>query len=285
MDNKEEMMLATSEEEAAAAAQDGTEELSASVDDVQNTGVAVQESPKLYSEEELEAKLNAKLDEMKPRIKKREAEKARREYERKYGELESTLKAGTGMKSVEEMNETFKRHYEERGINIPKAPEYSDKELAVLAKAEADEIIAQGFEEVVEEVDRLTSIGLGNMSAKEKQVFYILAENRSRAERGRELASIGVKSDVYESEEFRTFASKFNPQVPVKEIYGLYAKTTQPKKEIKTIGSLKNTDSSDGGVKEYYSPEEVDKFTVKDYNNDPKLYKAVINSMSRWKKH
>ena len=236
-----------------------------------------EESPKTYTE----AEFNAKLDEvLGKKIARREA-KIRKEYERKYGDLEEVLKAGTGKQSVDEMTDTFKQFYAAKGITIPNKPEYSAKDIETLAKAEAEEIIRLGYEDVVEEVDRLTEIGAANMSAREKALFKVLAEHRQNAERGQELSKIGVTEDVYNSKEFKDFQSKFNPNTPIKDVYDIYQKT-KPKKEIQTMGSMKNSTSEDGTVKDFYTREEALQFTKKDFDKNPSLFKAVEASMLKW---
>lgn len=238
-----------------------------------------EQTPKTYTE----AEFNAKLDEvLGKKIARREA-KIRREYDRKYGQLEAVLKAGTGKDSVEEMTDVFRQHYQKKGIQIPQKPDYSASDLQVLAKADAEEIIRGGYEEVVEEVERLSQLGAAGMSPREKAVFKVLAEHRQSADRGRELSKLGVTEDVYGSKEFRDFASKFSAQTPIRDIYDIYEKT-QPKKQVRTMGSMKNSDSGDSGVKDFYTPEEARKFTRKDYDSNPALFKAVENSMLKWKK-
>ena len=95
------------------------------------------------------------------------------------------------------------------------------------------------------------------------------------------MASIGVTEDVYESAEFKEFAKKFASNTPIKDVYDIYQKT-QPKKQIQPMGSMKNT-TADKGVKEYYSYEEASKFTKKDFDANPELFRAVQASMSKWK--
>lgn len=245
----------------------------------ENVEIPTEETPKTYTE----AEFNAKLDEvLGKKIARREA-KIRKEYDRKYGNLVDTLKAGTGKESVDELNDTFTKFYESKGIKINKTPEYSAKDIESLAKADADEIINAGFDEVVEEVDRLAELGLDNMTARDKAVFKRLAEYRQSAERGKELSRIGVTEDVYNSAEFKDFASKFNPNTPIKDIYDIYNKTT-PKKEFKTTGSMKNTNSADTSIKDYYTPEEAKRFTRKELDSNPELYAAIEKSMRKWKK-
>lgn len=231
-------------------------------------------APKMYSQEE--------VDSIVGKAKARTKAKIEKDYQRKYGGLEDVLRAGTGKESVEEMTDTFADFYRKKGINIPTKPTYSDKDNEILAKAEAAEIINSGMDEVIEEVDRLAAVGAANMTAREKAVFKALAEYRQNAERGQELSGIGVSAEVYDSQEFRDFASKFNPNTPIKDVYDIYAKT-QPKKEYKTMGSMKNNTSADSGVKDFYTYEEAKKFTKADFDKNPALYQRVVESMAKWK--
>ena len=230
---------------------------------------------KVYTQKELDAIVGK-------RVARTEA-KIRKENDRKYGGLMEVLKAGTGKESVEEVTDTFQKFYSSKGVPMPQKPNYSARDIEVLARAEADEIIRGGFEDVVEETDRLAGIGVANMSDREKAVFKVLAEHRQNAERGRELGKLGVTEDVYSSKEFKDFAGKFNPDTPITDIYDIYQKT-QPKKEVKSMGSMKNNSSADSGIKDFYTPEEARRFTKKDYDNNPALFEAVEKSMLRWKK-
>lgn len=233
----------------------------------------VQVPVKTYTQEEVDDIVGKRLA--------RNTAKIRKEYSKKYGDLENVLKAGTGKDNVVELTDTFRSFYEQKGIHIPSEPTYSGRDIEVLAKAEATDIINAGFEEVVEEVDRLAELGIENMSAREKQVFKELAEYRQRTERTNELSKIGVTEDVYNSKEFTEFASKFGSNTTITEIYEIYNKM-QPKKEVRTMGSLKNTTQTDTGVKDFYTRDEALKFTKKDFDNNPELFKAVEKSMLKW---
>ena len=227
-----------------------------------------------------EAEFNAKLDEVLGKKLARREAKIRKEYDRKYGALEEVLRAGTGKQSVDEMTDTFTKFYESKGVKINKAPNYSDKDIEVLARAEADDIIRNGDEDVAEEFDRLEALGT-KMSARERATFKILAEHMQSTETSRELAKLGVTEDVYTSREFKDFAGKFNPNTPIADIYNIYAKT-QPKKEIKPMGSMKNSTSTDSTVKDFYMREEALRFTKSDFDKNPALYRAVEASMLKW---
>jgi hypothetical protein len=244
------------------------------VEQTENVEQTTEQTPKTYTQEEVDAIVGK-------RIARNEA-KIRKEYDRKYGDLTEVLKAGTGKESVEEMTDTFRGFYTSKGVQMPQKPNYTAKDIEILAQAEADEIIRSGYEEVVDEVDRLTALGIEKMTAKEKAVFKTLAEHRQNAERGRELSSIGVTEDVYNSAEFKAFAGKFNPNTPVRDIYDIYAKTL-PKKEHKPMGSMKSNPGSDSGVKEFYTVEEARRFTKADYDKNPALFAAVQKSMTKWR--
>lgn len=241
---------------------------------IEKTVEEVKEPEKLYTEEDF----NKKLDEvLAKKIARREA-KIRKEYDSKYGRVESVLKSGLGVNSIEEATNQLSDFYAKKGIQISSEPTYNERDMEVLAKAEADDIISSGFDEVIEEVDRLAEIGVNNMTPREKATFKRLAEYRQNAERNKELASIGVKEEVYNGKEFKDFASQFNSNTPIKKVYELYTKTLD-KPTHEKMGSMKNGNTQE--EKTYYSPEDVDKLTEKDLD-DPIIFKRVRESMSKW---
>lgn len=221
----------------------------------------------------------SELDEIVGKRLARNSAKIRKEYDRKlqqYGDLEEVLKAGTGKQSVEEMTNGFKEFYASKGVKLPEKPRYSDKDIEVLARAEAEEVIRSGYEDVVEEVDRLASLGVEKMTPRDRAYFNILAQHRETAELQNELQGIGVTEDEYNSKEFQEFKGKFNSATPVSDIWNIYQKTL-PKKEVKSMGSMKQKFES--REKDYYSPEDIDRLTEDDLKN-PKVWEAVRRSMT-----
>lgn len=261
---------------------DGTEnvETTPTEENVDNSGQVETPAEKIYTQ----AEFDAKLDEgYRKKIGRREA-KIRKEYDDEYGELISVLQAGTGQKDVKEITKSFKQFYEGRGVDVSsKQPNYSEKDIAVLANAEAQEIIDSGIEEVADEVDRLAKLGVENMSARDKAVFMALRTHQKNTERNNRLAELGVTEEVYNSQEFQDFAAMFNSDTPIEKILNVFNNQTKQKKEIKTMGSVKNNNYGDGTVKDFYSYEEASKFTKADFDKNPKLYQAVLNSMTKWK--
>lgn len=212
----------------------------------------------------------------------RKENKIRKEYESKYSRLETVLNTGLGTESVEEATEKLSGFYTQKGINIPEAPRYSDREIEVLARAEAEDIISGGYDEIVEEVDRYANIGVDNMSEMDKKVFSRLAEERTRLEQEKDLASIGVGREAIESKEFKDFASKLNPNLSLTEQYEMYTKFNNPKPKGTPIGSMKGNISKDNGVKDFYTYEESLQFTREELDRNPELFRALEKSMLKW---
>ena len=236
----------------------------------QTTEETVTEPAKMFTQEDLNAAVG--------KAKARERAKVEKQYKKMYGGLTSVLKAGTGKETVEEQTDTLTQFYQKKGIQIPKEPDYSAEDIELLASADAKDIIDSGYDEVVEEVERLAAIGVDHMTPRDKAVFKALAEHRQSTERGRELNAIGVTEDVYNSPEFQKFAGMFNSSTPITEVYKLYAKSVKP--HVEPIGSMKNGSHDEG--KTFYTPEEVDKLTSKDLDN-PVIFQRVRDSMKLWK--
>lgn len=230
-----------------------------------------QQVAKTYTQEEV----NAIVGKAKARAKA----SAERAAERKYGRLGDVVKAGLETEDLDQATDTLEKFYASKGKVIQK-PQYSAKDIETLARADANEFINAGFEDVVDEVDRLAEIGIENMTPMEKAKFKVLAEHRQSAERAQELEKIGVGKDVLESPEFKEFQGMFREDTPISKVYEQFQKT-QPKKEIKNPGSMKHQ-AAEPAIKDYYSYEESLKFTKKDFDDNPALYKAVCNSMPQW---
>lgn len=235
------------------------------------------EQPKTYTEEEL----NARVDELLAKKIARKEARIRKEYDKKYGKLENVLKAGTGEEDINTITDTLSNFYTKKGIQMPTEPTYSESDMRVLANAEAQSIIDSGFDEVVEEVDRLAELGVDNMTSREKLVFTKLAEYRKSEQDRKDLAKIGVSEAALQDNDFIEFASKLNPSMSTKEKYEMYTQY-KPKPKVETMGSMKNTTNNDTGVKDFYTRDEAMKFTKKDFDKNPALFKAVEQSMLKW---
>ena len=230
------------------------------------------QSAKIYTQEEF----NNRLNEIMPGKIARSKSRLQKEYDKEYGELLNVLEIGTGKKGVKEITNSLKQFYESKGMKLPQKSNYTDKDIETLAMADANEIISYGSEDVEEELERLSNLGVENMTAREKACFQKLMEHSQSMKHLNELEQIGVTEEVYNSNEFQKFKKQFNSKTPIANIYNMF-KQMQPRKEFKTMGSMKNT--ADNRVKDFYTPEEIDRMTEADLDN-PKVWEAVRRSMT-----
>lgn len=230
---------------------------------------------KTYTDEEVDEIVKKKLY--------RKENKIREEYEKKYGKVEELLKAGLEKDNFEDAVNTLEEFYESKGVRIDNSKHLSNRQIEMLSKAEAEDIISGGYEDIVEETDRLANIIQdGTASEEEKQVFYRLAEERKRQEGIKELASIGVGAEALDDKDFREFEKNLNPKMSMKDKYSMYLKF-QPKEKVETIGSMKNnTSKNNNQVKEFYTHDEAIKFSKEELDRNPELFKAITNSMTKW---
>lgn len=232
---------------------------------------------KTYTEADIDKLVNEKLDKILPSKIERAKTKISREYEDKYEKLNRVLKAGLQTDSIEDATNQLEAFYKNNGVDIPERS-LSESDMNYLAEKHANEVIDEGYDEVVKEVDRLANLG-DNMNQQQKLMFMRLAEERKKQEDLKELAKIGVSKTDLDNSEYQQFASKLNPNMSAKEKYEMY-RQFKPKPKYEQIGSMKNT-SAKTEYKEYYTPEEARRLTPKDYD-DPRIMEAVEKSMMRW---
>ncbi len=251
-------------------------EIPVPVEGTENTEQTVEKTPqKLYTEDEL----NAKLDEgYRKKIGRREA-KIRKEY-KPLEDLAEAMKLGTGKNTVPEVLEYVQNFYKDKGVDMPVAKQYSEKDVEILARSDADEIISAGTEEVLDELKRLTDLGVDRMSDRERAMFSHLAQHQKNAKKMQELADLGIPKEIYESEEFTSFASMFHSDVPMEKVYENYEKI-RPKENIKPMGSVASTTPANN-VKDFYSQTEVKKFSREYLDKNPDVYQKVLESMRKW---
>lgn len=125
-----------------------------------------------------------------------------------------------------------------------------------------------------------SNIGEDDIKKVTEEVRKLCADE---TQNNRQLSEIGVSEDVYNSAEFKSFASKFNSDTPITDIYNIYNQITKPQKQVQQMGSLKSTTSGENDIKDFYSYDEASKFTNADFEKNPKLFEAVKNSMRKWK--
>ena len=232
--------------------------------------------PKLFTQDEVNDIVRQNVG--------RNTAKLTKQFEKKYESherLAEVLRAGTGKEDLGEITSGLESFYTGKGVELPKGKEYSEKDISILADADAKEIIGNGIEDVAEEVDRLAAKGLDKLNPREKRLFKTLADYRKAEEARMAYAEIGVSEEEYNSTEFREFASQFSPTTPPAKIYEIYEKT-KPKPDIKPMGSMKDTAPPGDGIKDFYTVDEARKFTADDLRKNPALEQKILESMQKW---
>lgn len=199
-----------------------------------------------------------------------------------YREAEAVLNAGLGTSNIQEATKKVRESYEEQGVKIPEfnlSTPRSQREEEILAKADANDIIEDGLDAMIEEANRLSDIGYSNLSNKDKVIFNTLAEKITEEKNKQGLKKIGVSEEILKDKDFVSFKKKFAFNTPIEEIYGLYKKT-EPKPKVEKIGSMKNNKGTT--VKDFYTYEEASKITREELDKNPELVKAIEMSMSKW---
>lgn len=230
----------------------------------------------LVEQEQEETFTKSQVDEMIAKKLARKEARIRKDFERKYSRLETVVNTGLGTNSVEESTSKLEEFYAKKGIEIPSAPKYSEEEEKTLANYDADDVIDSGLDDVIEEVDRLAKIGVDNMTNREKTYFLKLAKYRETAETENSFRSQGISKEEMNSQEFKEIMDTINPSLSPEKKIEMYLKL-KPKKETKKIGSVKSGMTSE--VKDYYSPEEIDRLTEEDLDK-PGVWEAVRKSMT-----
>lgn len=277
MENEE--MLATEVVETEVV--DNVDETEVNEIDLELTDTAEEEVKK---EEPAEKLFNQKeLNEILEKRLARERKEAERKLS-KYEKITNTLKLGMGeeIDDLDELNSRMTNLYKEQGIEIPERVS-NEKDEIYLAKAYAKEIIESGTEEMEEEANRIAKIPAEKRTIREKTMFNDICAELVIQESKVTLEKQGIDPSILKEEGFKKFASQFNPNTSLVTIHELYSKTNSKSIEKpKSTGSVK-TAPNESVIKEFYTPEEANKLTMKDYDN-PKLMKAVELSMTKWVK-
>ena len=266
-------------------------------EDKQNMGTdgaleALEVKDTITSNKEEEAKpertfTQEEVDRVVSQEKARAERKYRKEEESKlskFRKLESVLRAGLSLSDEDDVLSKVEDFYKEQGIDIPDNKGVNKKDAEVLGIADAKDIIDTfDFAEIEARANELADKqSRGKTSAREDAEFFRLGEYLTGKLKEKELETSGIDVGILEDKGFQGFASKFNRDMKISEIYELWEKvnSNMPRKPVST-GSTKST-VPDGQVKEYYTPDEVDKLSSRDLDN-PIIFKRVRESMKRWK--
>ncbi len=249
--------------------------------------------------EALEVKDTTNKEEVKPektftqeevdRVVSQEKARAERKYRKeeenklgKFKKLENILRAGLSLSEEDDVLSKVEDFYKEQGVDIPDNKSVNERDAEILGIADAKEMI-ETFDDTEIEAranELADKQSRGRTSARENAEFFELGQYLTGKLKQKELETNGIDVSILEDKGFKDFANKFNSNMKMSEIYELWEKvnSNMPKKPVST-GSTKST-VPDNQVKEYYTPDEVDKLGNK--LDDPNVWKRVRESMKRW---
>jgi hypothetical protein len=241
---------------------------------------AQQENTKTYSQEEVDEMVkNIHAQNQKAWDKRWGREKSKMEEGfSKYKEASELIMKQTGATSIDDLlNNAYQQYGVERPVTARNA-----KDEERLGKLDAQDVLELDYEEIVEEAKLLASISerTPREEAKFMELGKYLTEKQKQDKLSKEIKENGFDEGVINSDDFKSFASKFNDNTSLKDIMDIYSSTKQPKTKPFSAGSAKGT-----GVKEdseFFTEEEFRNLTAEDLKN-PNIYRKAMQSRYNFK--
>lgn len=278
MENSSTLISDEIENEEELTSEENTQEVEEpAVDETSNEGVEneVEKQPegKFYTDEEF----NRAVNEVADRRVARKMRKFERELD-KYKDTENVLKSQLGGENIDEINTNLRNLYENEGVQLPSRYVSEDKGyIEYLATQDSDDVIAEGYDAIKSEANRLATIGYDNLNSKDKIVFTKLCDALDKEEDKRTLKSLNVDTKILEDKDFIDYRQQFNRNVPISKIYEMYSGIKETK--INTPGDLSNNSVAE---KEYFTDEEIANLSMEDLD-DPVIWEKVRKSQTRKK--
>lgn len=228
---------------------------------------------KTFTQEEVNQMIDKRI--------KRERSKLDRKYKdelSKYEELAYLTKQGLDTDDFDEALDKTRQFYaDKKGIKY--SPKSDNKDEEILANAYAREILedCESVEDIEDAIQNISNKGT-RLTERDAIIIKDLDKEAKRMKKIAQLSELGVTEDVYNSDSFKQFESKFNENTPISDIYELYNTTQkQAEKQFKNPGSMKSVPSAE--KKDFISEKEYDKMTEKEIEENMEL---IRNSMSKW---
>ena len=200
-----------------------------------------------------------------------------------YKDTENVLKSALGANSIDEANKKLREYYTAEGVKLPDVykPGLTSREVEVLARADAQDFIDDGYESMLNEANRLAAKEYKNLNERERIVFNTLAERLTQEDNKRNLLKLGATEDILNDKDFIDFKNQFNSKTSIGDIYNLYLKTRDGKTKPVAMGSMKDT-VAQKETKDFYSPTDVKNLSDDDWNK-PGVWEKALASIKKWK--
>lgn len=276
MENSSTLISDEIENEEELTSEENTQEEETLVDDSSQSGEEIKEEEpqgKFYTDEEF----NKAVNEVADRRVARKMRKFERELD-KYKDTENVLKSQLGGENIDEINTNLRNLYENEGVQLPSRYVSEDKGyIEYLATQDSDDVIAEGYDAIKSEANRLATIGYDNLNSKDKIVFTKLCDALDNEEDKRTLKSLNVDTKILEDNDFISYRQQFNRNVPISKIYEMYSGIKETK--INTPGDLSNNSTVE---KEYFTDEEINALTMEDLD-DPAIWDKLRKTQTKQK--
>lgn len=273
----------------------------------QDTLVAEQvEEPKTYSQDEVDNIVKSRLAREKVKNKSLKAENDKlAKSNRSYRILSEILDKKGGFKGdPDKQLEHVRTYYKLSDSELEQIKENVDydpkSEKQTMAYFNAKRFVEQSDpDEIQEEYERIKDIPEERRSLSDKELFrqikpHSADEVKKSIDADKEWFEQNVGGDFLEflrSEEFAGFMDgtglsvrkgmeKFVKLKGSQAVKTAFQKSENSGKKPTSAGSAKDSGASE--LKEYYSPEDVDRLSDKDLDN-PEIVKRIRQSMTKWK--
>ena len=165
----------------------------------------------------------------------------------------------------------------------------TERQERILAREDAKDIEALGYNEMVLEANRIASIPKDQRTIHDNVVFESLAREITEQRNKNELIEKGYDLAILEDDKFKDFRNKLNYNTSITdavEMYNLLSKGRSVEDKPKPVkpasaGSTKSN-VTQSQLKDFYTYEEAMRFSKADFDKNPELYKRVQDSMTKW---
>lgn len=211
---------------------------------------------------------------------------------------------GTPKEQMRTLKETYDMSDEDVASIIAKSKNERDLQRN-MARYNADKFIEENdADDIQAEFDRISKISANERSIMDKEKFKAIKEHQGANKNTedtkvsdaiandikwlqKEVGNVELQ-DILKSEEYKDFISE-SPDIHPSYGIKLFTKFKGKDKMLEMFGKGDTHPVSTGSVKdngasklkEYYSPEDVNRLTQKDLDN-PEIFKRVRESMTKW---
>ena len=248
---------------------------------------------KTYSEEEVEqikANLKKEYDDNSQKIFDSRWAREKEKFEKNNAQLFQIEDVLTKQLGATDRNDLVKKLGDFYNVDIQsRSNKLTERQERILAREDAKDIEALGYNEMVSEANRIASIPKDQRTIHDDVVFESLAREITEQKNKKELNEKGYDLAILEDDKFKNFRSKLNYNTPITEavdLYNLMAKGKSIEAKPKPVkpasaGSTKSN-VTQTQLKDSYTYEEAMRFTKADFDKNPELFKRVQDSMINW---